>query len=174
MLALLGCMTTAGGFFLFFWYRTVVSLPRKRQPVYIHSRLFKWGVPLISALVFAAGLYELLQINRWLAPAILACSIVLSFLTVKFDRYSAEARIIRDHYRQVRAANPDMDEMEVLFLTARWRYPQWPHDRIVELVAGKDVGNLIVLMLINENRINPISDWELYRSIKARVTRIVS
>ncbi len=173
MPAFLGFMAVVGGFFLFFWYRTVVSLPMKKQPLFIHSRLFKWGVPVISVLLFTGGLLQLLGVNRWLAFVMLACAILLSFLAVKFDRYSAEARIIHDHYRNVRAANPGMDEMEVLFLTARWRYPQWPHDRIVELVAGKDVENLIVLMLINENKINPVSDWELYRSMKAKVTRIV-
>ncbi len=65
-----------------------------------------------------------------------------------------------------------MDESEVLYHTARWRYPAWQHDRLVELVAGKDIESLILLMMISENKINPISDWELYRSLKAAAARI--
>jgi len=44
----------------------------------------------------------------------------------------------------------------------------------VELVAGKDIENLMLLMLINENKVNPISDWELYRSSKAKAARVAS
>ncbi len=172
MLAFLGLMTSAAGFFLFFWYRILVSLPKSRQPRIIHRRLFKWGIPTVSLTLFAAGLYQLAVFDMRLAGTALAAAVLLSWLLIKFDRYSAEMRIIHDRYRKVRAANPGMEEVEILFQTARWRYPQWSHDRIVELVAGKDIVNLMLLMLIDENKINPISDWELYRSVKAKAVRI--
>lgn len=172
MLIFLGVMTAAGGFFLFLWYRAVVSLPINKQPLFIHTMLFKWSIPVISFTVCAAGLYLLSAISLWLAGGVLAAAVLLAFLVVKFDRYSAEMRIILDHYRKVREANPGMEELEALYLTARRRYPRWSHDRIVELVAGKDIENLILLMLINENKINPISDWELYRSLKAKAARV--
>ncbi len=168
----LGILTLIGGLFLFLWYRTVVSFPVKRQPLFIHSLAFKWGIPLISAATFTSGLYQIAAADRWLAGIVLGSALLLSFLIMKFDRYSAEMRVIYGRYRTLREANPDMQEIEVLFHTARWRYPSWPHDRIVELVAGKDIVSLMLLMLINENKINPISDWELYRSLKTKATRI--
>jgi hypothetical protein len=173
MLTFLGVMTTAGGLFLLLWYRTVVALPVKRQPLFIHPVLFKWGIPTLSVAIFAAGGYLLSTISHGLAGAVFAAALLLFVLVAKFDRYSAEMRIIHDHYRDVREANSGLEEVEVLFITAKWRYPQWSHDRIAELVAGKNIERLILLMLINENKIDPISDWELYRSVKVRVARLV-
>ncbi len=126
----------------------------------------------MSLMLFTSGLYQLAVINIRLVPAALAAAALLSWLFIKFDRYSAEMRIIHDRYRRIRSANPGVEEIEVLFRTAQWRYPQWPEERILEFVAGKDIRNLILLMLLDENGIDPISDWELYRSMKTRVARI--
>jgi hypothetical protein len=90
-----------------------------------------------------------------------------------FDRYSAEMRIIRDRYREIRRANPGLADGEALFQTAFWRYPGWSQDRLVELVAGKDIESLTLLIILNEHGINPIADWELYRSLKSKAARIV-
>jgi hypothetical protein len=81
--------------------------------------------------------------------------------------------MICNHYSRLRQANPDLEEAEVLFRTAQWRYPEWSHDRLVEMTAGKDIGSLILLMLVSEHDINPIQDWELYRSLKTKVADIV-
>ncbi len=170
---LLGAMTAAGGLFLYLWYRTVVSLPVRKQPAFIHGTVFKWGIPSLSLILFAAGLLLLYEVSAWLAAGTLGVGALLSYLVVKFDRYTAEMRIINDYYRKVRDANAEMDEIEVLYLTAQWRNPGWSHDRLVELVAGKDLESLILLMILNENKINPISDWELYRSLKAKAASIV-
>ena len=172
MTVLLGIMTVVAGLFLFLWYRTIVSLPAGRQPLFIHPALFKWGIPAISAVVFSAGLYLLSEVDLRLAGSGFAVAVLLTFLILKFDRYSAEMRMIHDHYLKVRAARPDMGETEALFVTSRWRYPGWTDDRILELVSGKDIENLMLLMLIQENKINPITDWELYRSLKARAARM--
>src|SRR6266536_1538113 len=171
MLSALGAMTTAGGLFLFLWYRTVVSLPAAEQPLFIRPAAFKWGVPVLALLLFVMGVFLLGTVRlrlAWIAAGIAALAV---FLVLKFDRYSAEIRVIHDRYRSLLQANPQMEEIEVLFHTARWRYPAWTHDRLVELVAGKDIQSLILLMLIDENKINPISDWELYRLLKVKVAR---
>jgi len=173
MLTFLGVLITAGGLFLFLWYSTVVALPVKRQPLFIRPVLFKWGIPAISVPIFATGIYLLSTVSLWVAGGVFAAAGILSVLIEKFDRYSAEMRIVHHYYRGVREAHPDLEEIEVLFLTAKWRYPQWSHDRIVELVAGKDIESLLLLMLISENKINPISDWQLYRSLKAKAARLV-
>ncbi len=172
MLIFLGVMTALGGLFLFLWYRTIVSLPAGRQPQFIHPAAFKWGIPAVSLVVFASGLYMLSEVGPLLPVATLLVAVVVTWLILKFDRYSAEMRVIHSYYRKVHRAGHGMDETEALFLTARWRYPEWTDDRILELVAGKDIENLMLLMLIQENRINPISDWELYRSLKVAAARI--
>ena len=56
MLVALGAMTLAAGLFLFLWYRTVVGLPVRRQPLFIHSAGFKWGMLLAAAVVLVLGI----------------------------------------------------------------------------------------------------------------------
>jgi hypothetical protein len=167
-----GILTTAAGLFLLLWYRTLAALPVRLQPSMVRVAAFKWGVPAAGLVVFAAGLLLLANIRMWAALAALGISGLLGFILLKFDRYSAHMRIIHDHYLKLRDANPDMPEIEALFRTAGWRYPAWSHDRVLELVAGKDIEALILLIVVNENKINPISDWELYRSLKAKARRV--
>ncbi len=173
MMIFLGLMTAAGGLFLFLWYRTVVSLPVHQQPAFVRPTLFKWGVPAVSLVMFLAGIYALIGVSSGVAAATLMVSAALAFLVIKFDRYSADMRLIHYHFLGVRRANPGMEETEALYHTARWRYPEWSHDRVVELVAGKNIQNLILLMIIRENNVNPIQDWELYRSLKAKAEHII-
>jgi hypothetical protein len=169
MLTIMGAMTAGSGLFLFLWYRTVVSLPLQRQPLFIRPVAFKWGIPLLSLLLFAAGMVLLASVSPWAALSAAAGAGLLAFLLLKFDRYSAEVRAIHHHYSRVRQANAGLEEPDALYLTAQWRYPDWEHDRLVELVAGKDIQGLILLILIQENNINPIGDWELYRKLKQAV-----
>ena len=171
MLSFLGIMTTAGGLFLFLWYRTIVGLPTKQRPLFIRAALFKWGVPAVSLLVFASGILLMWSADVRLAVAGGAVAGLLTLLIIRFDRYSANMRLIHEHYRRVRRANPGMEELEALFQTAAWRYPDWPHDRLVELVAGKTVDELLLVMILNEYGVNPLTDWELYRTLKTRASR---
>lgn len=172
MWMLTGGMTAAGGLFLFFWYRTVVSLPLQSRPPFVRAVAFKWGVPLLSLMLFAAGLYLLAYEGLWAVLGAVAIAGLLGFLLQKFDRYSAEARGVFHHYTRFREANPGLEEADALYLTAQHRYPGWDEDRLVELVAGKDIQSLILMILIQENKINPIGDWELYRKLKVSVAEI--
>ena len=168
-----GLLMVAAGTFLFLWYRTLAGLPLKRQPSFIRPALVKWGVPTLALVIFAEGVALLVEVSPAVALVATTVSAVLCALIIRFDRYSAEMRLIHDKYLTIRQANPGMEEMEVLFLTARSRYPQWSHDRVVELVAGKDIETLCLLIILNENQINPIRDWELYRSLKTKAKRII-
>jgi hypothetical protein len=172
MLVFLGIMTTAGGLFLFLWYRTIAGLPARQRPPFLQPGIFKWGVPAVSLLVFASGVILMASVSLALAAVAAGVAGFLAYLIIRFDRYSANMRLIHDHYCRVRRANPDMEELEVLFQTAAWRYPEWSHDRLVELVAGKSFEDLLLLMIINENSVNPLSDWDLYRTLKKKASSI--
>ncbi len=167
-----GVSGALAGTVLFLWYHAVVALPLARRPAYVRPVLFKWGVPGLSLLLFASGLLFLNAANPLLGAVVLAVLLLGGYLVIRFDAYTAEMRLIFDRYRRVRQANPAMEEMEILFHTAAWRYPAWSQDRLVELVAGKDIQGLMLLMMVNENRISPLSDWELYRSLKSKAARI--
>jgi hypothetical protein len=167
-----GIAGTLLGLYLFLWYRTVVALPVAVRPDFVRSAMFKWCVPALGSLLFASGVLALSAAGLWLGGSALAASVLAGWLIMRFDRYSAELRLIHERYRRLREANPAMEEFEVLFHLAEWRYPGWSQDRLVEMAAGKDIEGLMLLMMIRENGINPLSDWELYRSLKARAARI--
>ena len=173
MIIALGIMTAAGGLFLFLWYRTVVGLPQKLRPRFTRPYIFKWGIPGVSAALVSAGLILLASVHFGVAAVTALVAAGLAYAVIAFDSYSAEMRIIRDRYRAIRKTNPGLAEDEALYQTAIWRYPGWSQDRLVELVAGKDIESLTLLIILNEQGINPISDWELYRSLKSKAARIV-
>ena len=165
-------LAAIGGLLLFAWYRTVVSLPMARRPSFIIKACYKWGVPATSLLLFVVGVCVLLAIDVRLALAGAIVLPTLFFLFIKFDRYSATTRLLYHQYRTLRDEKPDMADLEVLFHIAQRRYPTWSQERILQFVAGKDVTELILLILVTEGQINPLLDWELYRSVKTKVSRI--
>lgn len=173
MQAFLAILTAMGGVFLLLWYRTIVSLPVLRQPHLIHNKAFKWGIPSLSAAAFVLAIYVASRVGLALALTTLTLAMLVLFLAIRFDRYSAEMRLIYDRFVEIRREQPSADAMEALFRTAQWRYPQSPQDRLVELIAGKDIRALILLMIVSENGINPISDWGLYQSLREKADRII-
>jgi len=166
-------MTAGGGAFLFLWYRTVASLSLKRQPLFVRTLPFQWLAPAVSLAVFAAGLALIGSESLPAAGITAALCLLGGYLILRFDPYSGAMRIIYSRYAELKEQNPDLEPTELLFYLARWRYPEWSHDRIVELVAGKDFANLLLLMIIHENQVNPLQDWELYRQLKSKVAQIV-
>lgn len=172
MLVFLGFMTTAGGLFLFLWYRTLAGLPLKQQPQFARAAPFKWGMPALSLIILVAGACMLAALSARLAVIALGAAAGGAFLVIRFDRYTAGMRLIHDRYRKVRLHNPGMEETEALFHTAAWRYPNWSHDRLVELVAGKNIEELALLMIVQDYGINPLGDWELYSSLKKKAARM--
>jgi hypothetical protein len=172
MFILLAVLVGITGLFATLWYRTLVGLPASRRPRYSSHRLFKWGVPLGAVSFLMLSFYIIGKKSITALIVFVVGSAVSAACVLRFDRYSAEMRLIYDKYRNISAANPAMEEIEVLFHTAEWRYPAWNQDRLLELVAGKDVEALMVLMMMHENGINPLSDWHLYRRLRARAAGI--
>ena len=125
MIMILGAMTVAGGAFLFLWYRIAVSLPVQKRPRFVHTPAFKWGVPALAGMLFLIGCVLMARMSVRYAVAAALMSGLVAFLLIYFDQYSANARLIYGHYKAVRTENPDLDEIEVLFETASWRYPDW-------------------------------------------------
>jgi hypothetical protein len=172
MPSLLGVAALSGGLFILLWYKTLVALPIGRRPRFVYHPVFKWGVPVAATSLGGLGWYRLVMIGMRVAVPAFACMLLIAFLILRFDRYSADMRILYDRYLRIRREEPGLEDFEILYHVARWRYPQWSQDRIVELAAGKGIQELILLIVLNENKINPISDWELYRSIKNKAARI--
>lgn len=167
-----GALTAAAGLFLFLWLRTVASLPAARQPRFIGRTSFRWGVLAISIALFVTGTYLLALASFMAGLVALVTAPTVVLLVVKFDPYSAGMRIMYGDYKQLRRANPDLCQPDLLFRTACRAYPGWSEDRVVELVAGKDIESLMLLTAIRKHGVNPITDWELYRALRKKASRI--
>ena len=131
MLTALGVLMTAGGLFLFLWYRTVVGLPESTRPAGARRIPFKWGIPFLGALSFLLGLLPLARESLWHGLGGMAVSAVLAFVLIRFDRYAAAMRIIYDHYRKMRAARAKIKIVKVCMhhfaITIYWMIDEVMH-----------------------------------------------
>src|SRR5512137_998128 len=105
MMMIPGLLMVGAATFLFLWYRTLAGLPLKRQPLYIRPAIFKWGVPAVALILFVEGVVLLIKVSPEAAVAAVAVSAVMCALVIRFDRYSAEMRLIYDKYLSIRRAN---------------------------------------------------------------------
>jgi hypothetical protein len=160
------------GLALGLWYRNVVGLPVRRIPSWTRPMAFKWGIPALSLLLYLGGLAQLAAIKIVLVLSVSGVTLAAGFVLLRFDKYSADMKSVYYTYSHIRKANPWMEESEVLFRTAERRYPEWSEDRLLELAAGKSIEGLMLLMMVQENGINPLADWELYRTLKRRAAAV--
>jgi hypothetical protein len=101
MSILLGVLVGINGLFATLWYRTLVGLPASRKPRYVFYPLFKWGVPLgaVSLLLFSCYVIGNKSITTLIVFVV--ASAVSAACVLRFDRYSAEMRLIYDRYRNI-------------------------------------------------------------------------
>ena len=74
--------------------------------------------------------------------------LILGFLLFRHDPYSAMARILFDDYLALKKENPGSNEFDLFYSIVKSRRPRWNEDRIMEFCAGKDIRQLVLLLLI--------------------------
>lgn len=168
-------MTSAGvllcilGAFLVIWPLTIRRLSLAQQPAFSRAGWFSLGVPLVGLFVFLAGFGMALQ-RSWLAAGVtLAVTLAGGVLLLRHDQYSAMVRILFDDYVNLKKANPGSNEFDLLYSIVKSRKPYWNEDRIMEFCAGKDIKQLVLLLLIMEYEIHPLDDMGLYERLKITV-----
>ncbi|MGH9425536.1 MAG: hypothetical protein ACRD2L_04415, partial [Terriglobia bacterium] len=83
--------------------------------------------------------------------------------------YSAMARILFDDYLALKKENPGSNDFDLFYSIVKSHRPRWNEDRIMEFCAGKDVKQLVLLLLITEYEIHPLNDMRLYEALKGKV-----
>jgi len=81
-------------------------------------------------------------------------------------------RVIYDDYVDLKRQNPGGSEFDLLFSIVKFRYPRWSEDRKMEICAGKDIKQLVLLLVILEYEIHPLNDMSLYERLKARAENL--
>ena len=160
------------GCFLLGWSINLRRMSVAQRPRFSRQPSFRFSAPLLGGGLGLAGFG--LAIQRSLLWGGLSCAIsfILCWLLLKHDRYSAVIRILYDDYLTLKKQNPQSKEFDRLFSIVKSRYPRWSEDRMMEICAGKDIRQLVLLLLLIEYEIHPLNDMRLYEKLKARVDEL--
>lgn len=157
------------GGFLVAWPLSIRRLSMAQRPLFSKATWFAWGVPALGAVLFLTGIGVALRERPALGISALAVMLVLGFLLFRHDPYSAMARILFDDYLALKKENPGSNDFDLFYSIVKSRRPRWNEDRIMEFCAGKDIKQLVLLLLITEYEIHPLNDMRLYEALKGKV-----
>ena len=161
------------GFLLLSWWTGLQQVPRFRKPGFLRPRTVWLGLPAAGLLLAGIGFAWMISLHPLAGVLTLVLEGLLGLLLWKHDQYSAQARILHGTYQQIRESNQEAEEFDCLYALVSTRTPRWSEDRRVELCAGKNLRQLILVILLLENKIHPLEDAALYAQIKRKVERIV-
>ncbi len=165
---LLENLLTVAGCFLIVWAISLKRLSSAQRPRFSRSLGFLWGVPILGGLLAVLGFSLAMQRSVFWTGLTAALSLVLSWLVLQQDQYSAMMRILYDDYVSLKKQNPGASEFDLLFSIVKSRYPRWSEDRKMEICAGKDIKQLVLLLVIIEYEIHPLNDMPLYERLKIK------
>ena len=169
---LLENLLAATGCFLIVWTNALKRLSLAQRPRFSRRPLFVWGVPMLGGLLAILGFAVALRRNLPWTTAIAALCFLLGWLVLRHDQYSAMMRVIYDDYVSLKRQNPGGSEFDLLFSIIKFHYPRWSEDRKMEICAGKDIKQLVLLLVILEYEIHPLNDMPLYERLKARAENL--
>ena len=168
-MTLLAILSGVLGGFLVAWPLSIRRLSMAQRPLFSKAAWFAWGVPGLGIVLFAAGFGLVLREHPVWGMTALTVILMLGFLLFRHDPYSAMARILFDDYLALKKENPGSSDFDLFYSIVKSRRPRWNEDRIMEFCSGKDVKQLVLLLLITEYEIHPLNDMRLYEVLKGKV-----
>ena len=168
-MTLLAILSGVLGGFLVAWPLSIRRLSMAQRPLFSKAAWFAWGVPGLGIVLFGAGFGVVLREHPAWGITALAVTLMLGFLLFRHDPYSAMARILFDDYLALKKENPGSTDFDLFYSIVKSRRPRWNEDRIMEFCAGKDIKQLVLLLLITEYEIHPLNDMRLYEALKGKV-----
>jgi hypothetical protein len=168
-MTLLAILCGALGGFLVAWPLSIRRLSMAQRPRFSRGPWFRWGVLGLGALLFLLGFGA--AVSRSLGWGAIAAGVTLAlgFVLFRHDSYAAMARILFDDYRDLRRENPQASDFDLFYSIVKCRRPRWSEDRIMEFCAGKEIQQLVLLLIISEYEIHPLNDMQLYERLKKKV-----
>ena len=157
------------GSFLVAWPLSVRRLSKAQRPLFSKATWFSWGVPGLGVVLLLSGFGLMIREHPGWGMTALAVMLILGFTLFRHDPYSAMARILFDDYLTLKKENPGSNDFDLFYSIVKSRRPRWNEDRVMEFCAGKDIKQLVLLLLITEYEIHPLNDMRLYETLKTRV-----
>jgi len=112
--------------------------------------------------------------NRNLLWGTLGLALVLGLgvLVVFHDQYTATIKILFDDFLRLKRENSEATDFDLLYSIVKSRKPFWTEDRVIEMCVGKDIKQLVLLLLLVEYQIHPLDDMALYERLKREVGKL--
>ncbi|MEW5975906.1 MAG: hypothetical protein AB1898_08890 [Acidobacteriota bacterium] len=157
------------GAFVLVWRHTLGRMSVAQQPKFSRSVGFRAGIPLLGGALFLAGFGLAVRQSPLWGGLCLAAVLLLAGLVLKHDQYAAMIRILYDDYFGLKRQMPEAKDFDLLFSIVKSRYPRWSEDRMMEVCVGKDIRQLVLLLILLEHEIHPLDDMPLYENLKDKV-----
>jgi hypothetical protein len=159
----------ASGILIWIWTVTLRRLSVAQRPRFTRQLWFRLGVPLLGGFLAAAGFALAFSHSVWWTGLSMVAIALLAVLLLKHNPYSTMIRILYDGHISLKKENPQASEFDLLYSLVKSRWPKWSEDRIMEMCVGKDIKQLVLLLLVVEFEVHPLQDMELYQCMKRRV-----
>jgi len=164
------CIGSAGAFLLI-WVFNLRRLATAQRPRFSGKVWFQWGIPAIGLLFLLLGFgWGVSRSLRWGSLG-LGLVVALGVLVIFHDQYTATIKILFDDFLRLKRENPGATDFDLLYSIVKSRKPFWTEDRVIEMCVGKDIKQLVLLMLLVEYQIHPLDDMGLYERLKREVER---
>jgi hypothetical protein len=169
LLFLLGLIGGLTGALVCVWLLSLRRLSIAQRPKFARTVWFQRGSILAGTFLVVSGFLLALRQNLFAGGLLLTGCLVLCALLLRYDQHAAMVRIIYDDYLSLKKDNLGATQYDLLYSIVKSRQPQWSDDRILEICAGKDIRQLILLLLVLEFEIHPLQDMRLYERMKSQV-----
>ena len=160
------------GILICVWTITLARLPVAQRPRFSWSLWFRIGFPLLGGALTTVGSILAMRQDLWKGGLGVVVALLLSWLLLRHDKSTAMIRLLFEDYFNLKKENPQVAELDLLYSLVKCRRPQWSEDRILEACVGKDIKQLVLLLMIIEFNIHPLNDMRLYEKLKQRVERL--
>jgi hypothetical protein len=161
------------GIILLVWMASIRRMPLAQRPVFSATQSFRWVVPFFGLLLSLGGFGLAFQRSLVWGSVSLTGSLIVSGILLGHDQYSAMVKILYEDYLTLKRENPQAAEFDLLYSIVKSHNPRWLEDRIMEVCVGKDIKQLILLLLVIEYQIHPLNDMRLYERLKRKVQALV-
>jgi hypothetical protein len=160
------------GAYVLIWVFNVYRLATAQRPGFFRTKWFQWVVPLSGLIFLVIGFGWALARSLFWGTLSFALMLGLAILLIRYDRFSASIKILYADYLRLKRETPGATDFELLFSIVKSRKPGWTEDRVIEMCVGKDIKQLVLLLLLVDKQIHPLNDMQLYERLKRQVEKL--
>jgi len=170
-MTLLAIFVGSAGAYLLVWAFNIRRAATAQRPRFSSTIGFQWGTPTLGLFFLLIGFGWAMSRSFLWGTLGLVLVLGLGALLIFHDQYTATIKILFDDFLRLKRENSEAADFDLLYSIVKSRKPFWTEDRVVEMCVGKDIKQLVLLLLLVEYQIHPINDMALYERLKQKVEK---